>query len=217
MPDVLIADDPLLFRDALQRAVRAAGPDVLAYSAYSVDIVLALIERFHDTELLLLDLHMLGTSGCSALMHIRAQHPGLPIIVVTAHEEPKWRSDIGARRCGLHAAAWDAPASKQYRHRVENGWIVVPTQHVHRQLLWSTVRLAAPSRQSRCRAPSAGAARSGLPTCRSPYLRRWHRTRTATKIAGANWATTVNDSKPDLARWGGPRRGENTRRHQRQP
>jgi len=47
----------------------------------------ALIDVHPDAELLLLDLHMPGASGFSALVHVRSQHPGLPIVVVSAHEE----------------------------------------------------------------------------------------------------------------------------------
>ena len=35
----------------------------------------------------MLDLNLPGASGFSALVHVRAQHPSLPIVVVSAHEE----------------------------------------------------------------------------------------------------------------------------------
>src|SRR5690242_836558 len=87
MREVLIADDHPLFRDALKRAVQTEWPNALLHEADSVPVLQALIDAHPDAELLLLDLHMPGASGFSALVHVRSQHPGLPIVVVSAHEE----------------------------------------------------------------------------------------------------------------------------------
>ncbi|WP_049621291.1 response regulator transcription factor [Frateuria defendens] len=106
MPDVLIADDHPLFRDALQRAVQQALPDARVHSADDVPSLQGLIERYPEAELLLLDLHMPGARGYSALAHIRGQYPGLPIIVVSGHEEAQV-----ARRALAHGAAAYIPKS----------------------------------------------------------------------------------------------------------
>lgn len=106
MPDILIADDHPLFRDALQRAVLAALPDAAVRTADSVDALLTLVERYPDADLLLLDLHMPGARGYSALAHMRGQYPGLPVIVVSGHEEA-----AVARRALAHGAAAYIPKS----------------------------------------------------------------------------------------------------------
>ena len=106
MPDVLIADDHPLFRDALQRAVLGALPAARVHGADSVHSLLTLIEQFPDAELLLLDLHMPGARGYSALAHIRGQFPGLPIVVVSGHEEAQV-----ARRALAHGASAYIPKS----------------------------------------------------------------------------------------------------------
>ncbi len=106
MPDILIADDHPLFRDALQRAVLAAVPQARVHSAASVQALLDLIEQFPEAELLLLDLHMPGARGYSALAHIRGQYPGLPTIVVSGHEETQV-----ARRALAHGASAYIPKS----------------------------------------------------------------------------------------------------------
>jgi DNA-binding NarL/FixJ family response regulator len=106
MSDILIADDHPLFRDALERAVLAALPQAQVHSADSVHALLGLIEMFPDAELLLLDLHMPGARGYSALAHIRGQYPGLPTIVVSGHEEA-----LVARRALAHGAAAYIPKS----------------------------------------------------------------------------------------------------------
>ena len=106
MPDILIADDHPLFRDALQRAVLTALPQARVHGADSVHTLLGLIEQFPDAELLLLDLHMPGARGYSALAHIRGQYPGLPTIVVSGHEEAQV-----ARRALAHGASAYIPKS----------------------------------------------------------------------------------------------------------
>ncbi|MBN8713950.1 MAG: response regulator transcription factor [Xanthomonadales bacterium] len=106
MSDILIADDHPLFRDALERAVLAALPDARVHCADSVHGLLGLIEAFPDTELLLLDLHMPGARGYSALAHIRGQYPELPTIVVSGHNEA-----AVARRALAHGAAAYIPKS----------------------------------------------------------------------------------------------------------
>ena len=106
MSDVLIADDHPLFRDALQRAVLGALPEASVHCADSVHSLLALVEQYPEAELLLLDLHMPGARGYSALAHIRGQFPGLPTIVVSGHEEAQV-----ARRALAHGASAYIPKS----------------------------------------------------------------------------------------------------------
>lgn len=88
MPTVLVADDHPLFREALRNAVARALPTATICEADSVDALYALIERESDADLLLLDLNMPGAHGFSALVHLRAHYPQLPVMVVSAREEP---------------------------------------------------------------------------------------------------------------------------------
>jgi len=88
MPTLLIADDHPLFREALRGAVARELPQARLHEADSVDALYALVESEPDADLLLLDLTMPGAQGFSALAHLRALHPQLPIVVVSAREEP---------------------------------------------------------------------------------------------------------------------------------
>lgn len=88
VPIVLVADDHPLFREALRNAVARALPTATIREAESVDALYALIERESDADLLLLDLNMPGAHGFSALVHLRAHYPQLPVMVVSAREEP---------------------------------------------------------------------------------------------------------------------------------
>jgi len=88
MPTLLIADDHPLFREALRGAVARVLPDAQLREADNVDALYQLVEAEPDADLLLLDLNMPGAHGFSALVHLRALHPQLPIVVVSAREEP---------------------------------------------------------------------------------------------------------------------------------
>ncbi len=88
MPTILVADDHPLFREALRNAVARALPHAQLREADSVDALYALVEREPDADLLLLDLNMPGAHGFSALVHLRAHFPQLPVMVVSAREEP---------------------------------------------------------------------------------------------------------------------------------
>ena len=88
MSTILIADDHPLFREALREAVQRILPDASLCEADSVDALYGLVEANPDADLLLMDLNMPGAHGFSALVHLRALHPQLPVVVVSAREEP---------------------------------------------------------------------------------------------------------------------------------
>ncbi|HEY4528911.1 MAG TPA: response regulator transcription factor [Luteimonas sp.] len=88
MATLLIADDHPLFREALRGAVARVLPEATLREADSVEKLYALVESEPDADLLLLDLNMPGAQGFSALVHLRGQHPELPVVVVSAREEP---------------------------------------------------------------------------------------------------------------------------------
>lgn len=85
--NILIVDDHPLFRHALIQAVRYSLPQALISETASVSEFYHRLETGPEPDLVLLDLHLPGASGFSALVHVRAQYPAIPIIVVSAHEE----------------------------------------------------------------------------------------------------------------------------------
>jgi len=87
MTTLLIADDHPLFREALRGAVQRLLPGVQLYEADSVDALYTLVEAHPDADLLLMDLNMPGAHGFNALVHLRALHPQLPVVIVSAREE----------------------------------------------------------------------------------------------------------------------------------
>ena len=80
---ILLADDEKDVVDTLAERLRLRGYDVrVVYDGLS-----ALQEADKDTpDVAVLDLLMPGLSGDEALHRLKAAHPGLPVIVLTAHE-----------------------------------------------------------------------------------------------------------------------------------
>jgi len=91
---LVIADDHPLFRGALREAVNGLFADVDIAEAGSFDEVAELLERGGEVDLILLDLAMPGVRGFSGLMYLRGQFPGVPVIVVSANDDP-----AAIRRC----------------------------------------------------------------------------------------------------------------------
>ena len=85
---LIIADDHPLFRGALREAVSGLFEDLDIAEAGSFEDLAKLLERGADVDLILLDLTMPGVRGFSGLMYLRAQYPSVPIIVVSANDDP---------------------------------------------------------------------------------------------------------------------------------
>ncbi len=91
---LVIADDHPLFRGALREAVAGLLERVDIAEAGTFEEVADLLERGGDVDLILLDLTMPGVRGFSGLMYMRAQYPSVPVIVVSANDDP-----AAIRRC----------------------------------------------------------------------------------------------------------------------
>ncbi len=84
---MLIADDHPLFLGALRQAVSGAVSGASIYEASDFDTLAAALDAHPDMDLVLLDLMMPGVRGFSGLLYLRAERPGLPVIVVSANED----------------------------------------------------------------------------------------------------------------------------------
>jgi DNA-binding NarL/FixJ family response regulator len=85
---LVIADDHPLFRGALREAVAGLFEGAHIGEAGSFDNVTRLLGADAEIDLILLDLSMPGMRGFSGLMYLRAQYPSVPIIVVSANDDP---------------------------------------------------------------------------------------------------------------------------------
>jgi DNA-binding NarL/FixJ family response regulator len=106
MPSILIADDHPLFREALRGAVMSLLPQATIVEADNAEALFRVTESHPHADLLLLDLNMPGARGYSALVHLRAVRPELPVLVVSALEDP-----ATIRRALDHGAAGFIPKS----------------------------------------------------------------------------------------------------------
>ena len=91
---ILIADDHPLVRGALSQAVAGAVPGAEILESGDLDGVTKVLATRRDIDLILLDLAMPGVRGFSGLMYLRAEHPDVPVVVVSANEDRG-----GIRRC----------------------------------------------------------------------------------------------------------------------
>ncbi len=89
MKRLLIADDHPLFRVALRQAAAAVVDDADISETDNLANTLGALEQSNEIELVLLDLHMPGAHGLSGLAALRGQHPGVAVLVVSAHDSPR--------------------------------------------------------------------------------------------------------------------------------
>ena len=85
--NILIVDDHPLFRSALSQTVLQALPEAVLTETISVAGLHEILEQQPEPDLVLLDLNLPDATGFSALIHLRATYPALPVIVVSAHED----------------------------------------------------------------------------------------------------------------------------------
>ncbi|NVE95902.1 response regulator transcription factor [Altererythrobacter lutimaris] len=107
---IVIADDHPLFRTALSHAVTKVWPEAEVVEAGSASAARTELEAGLP-ECLLLDLHMEDSNGLSVLMDLRQDFPALPIVIVSASEEPRVyaaASQLGAAAFIPKSASLDA-------------------------------------------------------------------------------------------------------------
>lgn len=85
---LVIADDHPLFRGALREAVAGLYRRAEIAEAGTFEEVSELLDKGGDVDLILLDLAMPGVRGFSGLMYLRAQFPSVPVVVVSANDDP---------------------------------------------------------------------------------------------------------------------------------
>jgi DNA-binding NarL/FixJ family response regulator len=83
----IIVDDHPLFRGALGQALSAAFADAEILEAGSLDELTEQLGRAGEIDLILLDLSMPGVHGVSGLIYLRAQHPEVPVVIVSASDD----------------------------------------------------------------------------------------------------------------------------------
>jgi DNA-binding NarL/FixJ family response regulator len=97
---ILVADDHPLFRGALQQVIGQIYPDATLHQAASVAELQQQVDKHPEVDLLLLDLHMPGALGFSALSWFAGHRTQTPVIMISANSHPET-----VRRAIDHGAA----------------------------------------------------------------------------------------------------------------
>ncbi|AJQ92619.1 response regulator transcription factor [Gynuella sunshinyii] len=80
---VLIAEDHELYRDGLRLLLQQLFADIEVIEAGDFASTKSALTSHRDIALVLLDIHMPGTSGLNGLKEIKACYPVLPVVVVS--------------------------------------------------------------------------------------------------------------------------------------
>jgi DNA-binding NarL/FixJ family response regulator len=83
---VLLVDDHPLILSALQGVIQGLGDDVTVVGADSAKAARAALAEDAAFDLVLLDLQLGDADGFDLLSELRAQHPALPVVVVSASD-----------------------------------------------------------------------------------------------------------------------------------
>jgi len=87
-PTLIIADDHPLFRAALREVVGRQIPGAQVIEVSSLEALQLAITEHPESDMILLDLRMPGAKGLSSLLHLRTERPAVPIVVISASEDP---------------------------------------------------------------------------------------------------------------------------------
>ncbi len=103
----VVADDHPMVRDALATALTQSFPGSRVLAAGTLGQTQAILDADADIDAVLLDLNMPGMDGLTGLAILRADHPAVPIIVISATTD----TGVSRRTTDLGAAAFIAKSA----------------------------------------------------------------------------------------------------------
>ncbi len=83
---ILIVDDHPVFRAGLTALVNLESDLAIAGEAHDAIQAMSAIESLRP-DLVLMDMSLPGKSGLELLKDVRAMHPGLPVLIISMHDE----------------------------------------------------------------------------------------------------------------------------------
>ncbi len=124
----IIVDDHPLFRGALGQAMGDLFPDAEVLEAGSLDELTQLLATVGEIDLILLDLTMPGVHGLSGLLYLRAQHPEVPVVIVSASDDARTiRRCIDCGASGFIPKSQPVEAMRDAIRRILGGEVWLPT------------------------------------------------------------------------------------------
>jgi DNA-binding NarL/FixJ family response regulator len=86
----MVVDDHAITRRGISSVLNSlSGINAVILEAESLESAHDLLLTNPDTDILVLDLILPGYTGCDSLQRIRALHPALPTIIISAHDDPR--------------------------------------------------------------------------------------------------------------------------------
>jgi two-component system, NarL family, nitrate/nitrite response regulator NarL len=85
---VLVVDDHPLFREGLRQVLQGLAGETRVIAEGDAEKALAAVHEIDDLDLVLLDLSMPGMNGFTAVQRFSREAPGVPVVIISAHEEP---------------------------------------------------------------------------------------------------------------------------------
>lgn len=132
--NILIADDHDLVRDGLKHTLGKLPKGTSFKEARSADEVRQALADFPFVNLVILDLHMPGANGLELLTTICNEHPDIPVVILSAIEEPQVMQrtiDRGAVGFIPKSAANEVLISAL--QLVLSGGVYIPTEILNKQ------------------------------------------------------------------------------------
>lgn len=96
MTKFLIVDDHPMVRAALEGALKRAYPESDVCQTSSLSEAEAALSAHSDIGMVLLDLNIPGSDGLSGLHTLRANHPRIPVLVVSGFDEQRYQTEARA-------------------------------------------------------------------------------------------------------------------------
>ncbi|HEX7075327.1 MAG TPA: response regulator transcription factor, partial [Hyphomicrobiaceae bacterium] len=126
---IVIVDDHPLFRKALNQALATSLHAAEIVEVGSLDELTGRLAADSNVDLILLDLSMPGVQGLSGLLYLRAEHPEIPVVVVSASEDPATiRGAIGFGASGYVPKSQPVDRIRTAVRKVLEGEIWVPPE-----------------------------------------------------------------------------------------
>jgi len=86
--EILLADDHDLYRQGCKLVIQQLDPEATILEARDFDEALAIVKRHKNLDLCLVALVMPRTDEAASLRGLREVAPDVPVVVISAHEDP---------------------------------------------------------------------------------------------------------------------------------
>lgn len=124
---ILLADDHAMVREALAQMLERLDPGLRMMQARNVDEVRELLKAENKFQLVLLDFNMPGMSGAATVAALKAEHPGLPVGVISGYVSAEEVEPlIAAGAAGVFPKAMSTPALLMALKLALSGQVFMP-------------------------------------------------------------------------------------------